>query len=118
MNAGRRAFIAVSLELIEHCLDKGSMTEDAYVALGDAVKLMQKEEYWSLRNMTKHVDKNDSTRTQVAIAEVALPMLEKAVKAWEDEDLQSMATYLRKAAEAQPRPVRKKSKKDLAKPKR
>lgn len=115
MNAGRRAFIALALELIDHCLEKGSMTEDAYNALGDAAKLMQKEEYWSMRNMTRHVDKNDSTAKQVAIAEVALPLLEKAVQAWQDEELEDMATYLRAAAEANPDTVRKKSKKSLAK---
>lgn len=118
MNAGRRTTIKLCVELINLSVDSGSMTEDAYVALGDAAKLMQKEEYWSLRNMSKHVDKNDSTRTQVAIAEVALPLLEKAVQAWEDEDLQSMATHLQNAADAQPRPVRKKSKKDLVKSRR
>lgn len=94
------------------------MTEDAYVALGDAVKLMQKEEYWSLRNMTRHAEKNESTARQVAIAEIALPLLEKAVKAWEDEELEDMATHLRAAAEAEPQTVKKKSKKDLAKSRR
>lgn len=108
MNAGRRAFITLSLELIEHCLDKGSMTEDGYNALGAAAKLMQKEEYWSLRNMSKHADKNDSTALQVAIAEVALPELEAAVEAWAQEDLEEMATRLRAARDAEP--VKKKSK--------
>ena len=116
MNAGRRAFIKLALELIEHCLDKGSMTEDGYVALGEAAKLMQKEEYWSLRNMTKHADKNDSTARQVAISEVALPALEAAVKAWEDEELEDMATHLRAAMNAEP--PKKRSRKNLGKSRR
>lgn len=93
------------------------MTEDAYAALGEAAKLMQKEEYWSLRNMTKHADKNDSTAMQVAISEVALPHLEDAVKSWEAEDLHTMMDHLRSAHDAKPAP-KKKSKTGLRKVKK
>lgn len=93
------------------------MSEDTYVALGEAAKLMQKEEYWSLRNMSKHADKNDSTALQVAISEVALPLLEQAVKAWEDEDIHLMSELMDAAAKAEPAP-KKKSKKDLVKSKK
>lgn len=110
--------ITVLVELLEAYQEIGVISQQTYDVLGDAAKLMQKEEYWSLRNMSKHVDKNDSTRTQVAIAEVALPLLEKAVQAWEDEDFQGMATCLQNAADAQPKTVRKKSKKDLVKSRR
>lgn len=94
------------------------MSESVYQSLGEAAKLLQKEEYWSLRNMSKHADKNDSTARQVAISEIALPLLEKAVLAWQEEDLQDMATYLQQAGEAEPNSTSKKSKKDLVKSKR
>lgn len=110
--------ITVCVDLIELCLDNGSMNESTYVALGEAAALMQKEEYWSLRNMSKHADKNDSTAQQVAISELALPLLEKAVQSWKDEDLHDMATYLREAASVEPKLVSKKSKKDLVKSKK
>lgn len=118
MNAGRRTMIKVCVDLIELCLENGVMNESTYVALGEAAALMKKEEYWSLRNMSKHADKNDSTARQVAISELALPLLEKAVLAWQEEDLQDMATHLRNAGEAEPKPTGKKSKKDLVKSKK
>lgn len=117
MNAGRRAFITLAVELIDHCLDKGSMTEDGYVALGESIKLMQKEEYWSLRNMSKHADKNDSTARQVAISEAALPELEAAHEAWSDEDLEKVMHCLVAARDAEPS-VKKKSKPGLRKSKK
>lgn len=110
--------IKLCVDLIEMCLESGSMNESTYVALGEAAALMKKEEYWSLRNMSKHADKNDSTARQVIISELALPLLEKAVLAWQEEDLQDMATYLQQAGEAEPASAGNKSKKDLVKSKK
>lgn len=112
MNAGRRATIRVCVALIDECLSTGEISEEAYSALGDVAKHMQQEEYWSLRNMSKHADRNDSTARQVAIAELALPRLEAAVDAWKGMDLELMKECVIAAAQAIA-PPKKKSKSGL-----
>lgn len=109
MNAGRRATIRICVDAIDMCIENGAIDEHVYNNLGDVAKLMQKEEYWSLRNMSKHVDKNDTTAQQVAISEIALPLLESAVEAWKETDLMTMREHLLGAAAAEA-PVKKKSK--------
>lgn len=117
MNAGRRATIQVCVHLIDSCLESEEISEEAHADLGNVAKLMQKEEYWSLRNMSKHVDKNDTTARQVAIAELALPLLEAAVESWAAMDLHTMRENLLSAAAAEP-PVKRKSKPGLRKSKK
>ena len=107
MNSSRRTTINLCVELVDLCLESGSMTEQTYQAIGEAAQMIQKEEYWSLRNMSKHADKNESTAKQVAISEIALPHLEKAVELWKEEDLHEMSVLLKKARDAEPKPVKK-----------
>lgn len=110
MNTERRVTITLCVALIDECRANEEISETSYTALGESIKLMQKAEYWSLRNMSKHVDKNDSTARQVAIAEVSLPLIEKAAEAWAEEDLDAVAKLLLKARDAAPVEPKKKRK--------
>ena len=97
MNKDRRATIQVCIELIRECAEIGEMSEASHTALGNALQQMVAGEYWSLRNMSKHEGKNESTDQQIAIAKVALPALEGAVQALAEEDYDKVLRLLRRA---------------------
>lgn len=94
MNKDRRATAQVCVELIKECAAVGEMSEASHVALADALKTMQAGEYWSLRNMSKHAGRNESTDAQIAVSEVALPAIEEAVVALEAEDYNTVIDLL------------------------
>jgi len=83
------------------------------VALVNALQVMKQEEYWSLRNQSKHAGKNPSTDVQIAISEVALPALEAAVQSISEDDYNGVLDHLNLAVTTDGTKRKKNIKKDL-----
>jgi hypothetical protein len=90
VNVDRRATGAVCIALLKECLAIGEMDDTSHVALSDAVRTMQNQEHWQLKNQEKHEGKNASTDKQIAISRVALPALEAAVQALKEDDYRTV----------------------------
>ncbi len=94
MNKERRETAQVCIELIKECHAVGEMADASHKALEAAIKGMKAAEFWGLKGMSKHEGANDSTDKQIAISRVALPALEAAAEALNEEDYASVITQL------------------------
>ena len=86
MNVDRRAAGNICIALLREVQGTGEISEQSHVALVTAIRTIQNSEYWQIKNQERHEGKNSSTDTQLAIARVAHPALEAALKAVEDDD--------------------------------
>lgn len=113
MNNDRRTIGRVCVELIKECSEIGEMSERAHVALTDALSVMKSQEYWQLKNQERHEGKNAATDKQIGICKVALPALEAAARALDEEDYQHVIDQLTLAITTEGEVVKKSSRKDL-----
>lgn len=98
MNTDRRQIAQICVELIRETAEVGEMSERAHQALVEAVKHLQAQEYWQAKNQEKHAGKNPSTDKQLAICRVALPALELAAEALQQEDYSTVIDQLELAS--------------------
>lgn len=98
MNADRRQTAQVCVALLMECHEIGLISDASHLAVTDALKSLQAAEFWQLRQQEKHEGKNDSTDKQIAVCRIALPALDAAVKAWNDDDFEEVIIQLRLAA--------------------
>lgn len=89
------------------------MSEASHVALTAAVKHLQFQEYWQIKNQEKHAGSNPSTDKQISISRVALPALELAVEALVNEDYNTVLDQLVLASTTDGEVAKKTSKKNL-----
>lgn len=111
MNVDRRATARVCIELIKECSDIGEMSDASHKALADALKQMQSQEFWQLKNQERHEGKNEPTDRQIAISRVALPALEAAVKALAEDDYNEVLDQLTLAVTTEGEAPKKRSRK-------
>lgn len=94
MNADRRMIGQVCIALLHECNEIGLIADASHVAVTDALKHLQQAEYWQLKNQERHEGKNATTDDQLAICRVALPALEAAITAWNQDDFGEVITQL------------------------
>lgn len=111
MNKDRRQLGHTSLALLLECAHSGTIGDEAHLAITDALTHMQREEFHQLRAQEKHEGKNATTDKQIAISREALPALESAVKAWNNDDFELVITHLKRAVETDGTPVKKRGRK-------
>lgn len=111
MNVDRRITARLCMELIKECSDLGEMSDSAFAALDEALKIMKQNEFWQLRNQSRHEGKNDPTDKQIAISRVALPALEEAAKALAADDWEGVLAHLTVAVETDGTVVKKRLRK-------
>lgn len=110
MNADRRVTAQVCIALLEECNHTGLIGDSTHLVLTDAIKSLTNAEYWQLKNQERHEGKNASTDTQLAICRVALPALESAKAAWDNDDFDAVIMHLKTAVTTNgKKPLRKKS---------
>lgn len=107
MNADRRMIGQVCIALLHECNETGLIADASHLAVTDALKHLQQAEYWQLKNQERHEGKNATTDDQLAICRVALPALEAAVKAWNQDDFDEVITQLSLAITTDGKPPRK-----------
>ena len=91
------------------------MTEASHVTLTESIKHLQAQEYWQVKNQERHEGSNPSTDKQLAICRAALPALELAAEALEQEDYNTVIDQLLLAITTEGEVAAKRSKKDLVK---
>ncbi|QWS69722.1 hypothetical protein SEA_WILLIAMSTRONG_55 [Microbacterium phage WilliamStrong] len=94
MNADRRHLGHVCLALLVECNHIGEISDSSHTKLTEALKHMQAQEYWQLKNQERHEGKNASTDTQLAICRAALPALEAAAAALAEDDFTEVIRHL------------------------
>lgn len=94
MNADRRHLGHVCIALLMECNHIGEIADASHTKLSEALKHMQAQEYWQLKNQERHEGKNASTDTQLAICRLALPALEAAAKALAEDDFTEVIRHL------------------------
>lgn len=118
MNADRRLTARICVELIQESAEVGEMSERAHQALSEAIKHLQAQEFWQLKNQERHAGSNPSTDKQLAICRIALPALELAAEALVQEDYSTVIDQLTLAMNTDGAELEKSSKKGLAKARR
>lgn len=109
MNSDRRVTARVIIELLKECSMIGEMQQASYDMIREALESMRVAEYYQHKRQLKYAGKNESTDTQIRICEVALPALERAEKALEQDDFDKVITLLEKAINADgTKPTRRK----------
>lgn len=98
MNADRRQVIEITLALLVECSHTGLIGDDAHLSITNALGHLSRQEFHQLRTQEKFEGKNASTDKQVAICRVALPALEAAVEAWNNDDFEKVIDRLKLAA--------------------
>lgn len=98
MNTDRRQTAQVCVALLRECARGGEIDDESHVALVDAVKHLQNQEFWQLQRQERHEGKNASTDQQLAICRIALPALEEAVQALNRDDFDTVIAKLELAA--------------------
>lgn len=93
----------------------GEISDESHVALEEVLKTMRNQEYWQLKNQSKHEGKNAPTDKQIAICRVALPALELAVEALDQGDYHMVLDQLTLAITTQGEVQEEKSKRGLRK---
>ena len=99
MNATRRLLGAAVVSLLIECNESGTISDESHLAATNAIKHLKAEEGYQLRAQEKHAGKNESTDKQIAICSVALPALEAAWDAWNNDDFDTVITNVRIAIE-------------------
>lgn len=99
MNGDRRHIGKVCVALLHEGHANEIIHDSSHVALVEAVKHLQNQEFWQLKTQSKHEGKNASTDTQLAICKIALPALELAVAALETDDYAAAITHITLAIE-------------------
>lgn len=94
MNVDRRATAQICIALLKECAEVGEISDESHVALEEVLKTMRNQEYWQLKNQSKHEGKNAPTDKQIAISRVALPALELAVEALDQGDYHTILDQL------------------------
>jgi hypothetical protein len=94
VNADRRQTGKMCLALLHECSEIGEISDDSHVALKETLAHLTQQEFWQLKSQSKWEGQNASTDKQLAIARVALPALEEAVKALEKDDFETVITQL------------------------
>lgn len=95
MNADRRHTGQLLIQLVIECSEShAGMSDETHLYATTALHALQTSEYWQLRNQEKHEGKNASTDQQLSVCRVALPALEAAVKAWNNDDFETVITQL------------------------
>lgn len=99
MNATRRLLGATVVSLLLECNESGTISDENHLTATNAISHLKQEESYQLRAQEKHAGKNDSTDKQIAICEVALPALEKAWAAWNNDDFVAVIGHITLAIE-------------------
>lgn len=99
MNADRRQAGAITLALLLECAHSGTIGDEAHIAITNSLHHLQRQEFHQLRAQEKHEGKNASTDKQLAICRVALPALEEAVRAWDNDDFETVIEHVKLAIE-------------------
>lgn len=108
MNKDRRSTAQVCIELLKECALVGEISDTSHEAVAEAIKLMKSAEYWSLRNQEPHEGRNEATDQGIAVSRVALPALESAAKALEEDDYDTVIEMLELAITTEGKPVKRK----------
>lgn len=111
MNADRRMLGRVIVSLLVECHTIGLINDESHMTVTEALTHLQQAEYWQLKNQEKHEGKNASTDSQLRICRVALPALEAARHAWDQDDFTTVMTQVELAISTDgtvPKPIRKK----------
>lgn len=90
MNEERRQLGHITIALLIECNHSQSIGDEAHLAITNSLKHMQRQEFHQQRTQEKYAGQNASTDKQLAISYVALPALEEAVAAWENDDFQQV----------------------------
>jgi len=101
----------VCISLLHECNETGLISDESHVAVTDALKHLQQAEYWQLKNQERHEGKNASTDAQLAVCRVALPALEAAIQAWNQDDFTEVITQMNLAITTDGRKPRRSRKK-------
>jgi hypothetical protein len=94
VNTDRRQACEVTIALLVECHHVGLISDESHVAVTNMLHHLQRQEFWQLKNQEKHEGKNASTDTQLAICRVALPALDAAIKAWDNDDFDEVIRQL------------------------
>lgn len=99
MNATRRILGNVIIALLSECSESGLISDENHLTATNAIHHLKQEESYQLRAQEKHKGTNASTDKQIAISTVALPALEKAWDAWNQDDFVECISQLTLAIE-------------------
>lgn len=97
----------IVIALLKEGSDAGEVSDETHEVLGETLGHMQRQEYHQLRAQEKFEGKNASTDKQIAICRVALPALEEAVTAYNNDDYISVIEGVKLAVETDGTPPRK-----------
>lgn len=114
MNAQRRISGSLLIALLVECHESGTISDESHLTATTALQTMRRDEQWQLNMQEKHAGSNESTDKQIAICKVALPALEKAVDAWNNDDFDEVIKMVTLAVETDgtpPKATRKRRKK-------
>ena len=113
MNEHRRHTCRITVVLLLECAYSGTIGDEAHLAITNTLHHLQREEFHQLRAQEKHEGKNSTTDKQIAICRVALPALDAALQAWNNDDFDQVVDKLQLAAETDgtaPKATRKRRK--------
>jgi hypothetical protein len=97
MNADRRHTGSVCIALLLECHHIGEISDESHTTISEALSSMQQAEYWQLKNQERYEGRNASTDQQLRVCRVALPALEAALAAWNQDDFDTTIEQLRLA---------------------
>lgn len=115
MNNDRRQTGHTLVALLIECNQTGLISDESHLVATTALKYLQQQEFFQLKSQTKYAGQNTTTDAQLAICSVALPALEAAVDAWNNDDFDTVIAQVALAVTTDGKPVREKRKRGLRK---
>jgi hypothetical protein len=97
----------IVIALLKEGNDAGEVSDETHEVLGETLGHMQRQEYHQLRAQEKFEGKNASTDKQISICRVALPALEEAMAAYNNDDYAEVIEKVRLAVDTDGTPPRK-----------